>query len=208
MLESWSEYTRFSVGLLALVDPFTSIPLFLALTAHLTSHGRIKAALAAAVTVTVTLLVFQYTGETIVQALGSSLPSFQIAGGIVIGIVGLQMLAMAPLPNADVESEVAGQSAAHVGIVPIGIPMLGGAGAIAKVIVESHESTGIEHQGIISAIIVVLGIIVAIAYCAAAPIGRVLGTAGLMVINRLAGMVVLAIAVEMIIEGITTHPGL
>ncbi len=207
-MESWSEYTRFSVGLLALVDPFTSIPLFLALTSHLTSNGRIKAAIAAAITVTLTLLVFQYSGETVVQALGSSLPSFQIAGGIVIAIVGLQMLAMTPMPDVNVEDEVAGQSGTHVGIVPIGIPMLGGAGAIAKVIVESHESTGIEHQGVISLIIVALGVIVAIAYCAAAPIGRVLGTAGLMVINRLAGMIVLAIAVEMIIEGITTHPGL
>ncbi|MEM7120193.1 MAG: MarC family protein [Pseudomonadota bacterium] len=207
-METWSEYTRFTVGLLALVDPFTSIPLFLALTAHLTSNGRIKAALAAAVTVTITLLLFQYTGESVVEALGSSLPSFQIAGGIVIAIVGLQMLAMTPMPEVDVEDEVTGQSGTHIGIVPIGIPMLGGAGAIAKVIVESHESAGIEHQGIISLIILGLGVTVAIAYCAAGPIGRVLGTAGLLVINRLAGMIVLAIAVEMVIEGITTHPGL
>ena len=207
-LESWSEYTRFAIGLLALVDPFTNIPLFLSMTAHLSGRDRIKAALAAAVTATATLLIFQLAGETIVEALGSSLPSFQIAGGLVIGIAGLQMLAVAPMPSPELLDEASGQSAYHVGIVPIGIPLLGGAGAITKVIVESHQGTGIDHEGVIAAIIIGIGLIIAIAFCAATSIGRLLGSGGLLVINRIAGLIVLAIAVEMIISGFSSHPNL
>jgi multiple antibiotic resistance protein len=92
--------------------------------------------------------------------------------------------------------------------VPLGIPMLGGAGAITKVIIETHHGYGIEHAGVITAIIVGIGIIVAVVLAAAAPIGRLLGIGGLTVINRLAGLIVLAIAVELIITGYSMHPSL
>lgn len=207
-LEIWADYTRFGIGLLALVDPFTCIPLFLAVTAHLSQSGRFKAALIAAVTATATLLLFQATGESIVEALGSSLPSFQIAGGLVIGLAGLQMLSSTVDGNMGLAGNTDGQSPIHVGIVPMGIPMLGGAGAITKVVIETHEGFGIEHESVITAIIVGIGIIAAVALAAAAPLGRLLGPSGLMVINRVAGLIVLAIAVEMIITGYSTHPGL
>jgi multiple antibiotic resistance protein len=202
------EHTRFAIGLLALVDPFTTIPLFLAITAHLTQSGKVKAALAAAITATATLLLFQATGESIVDALGSSLPSFQIAGGLVIGLAGLQMLSSTQADNMDLSDGTDKQSPVHLGIVPLGIPMLGGAGAITKVVIETHDGFGIEHEAVITAIIVGIGIIVAVVLSAAAPIGRLLGPGGLTVINRLAGLIVLAIAVEMIIAGYSSHPSL
>ena len=207
-MDFWTDHTRFAIGLLALVDPFTSIPLFLAVTAHLSSSGKTKAAIVAALTATATLLLFQLTGESIVEALGSSLPSFQIAGGLVIGLAGLQMLSSTPGDNLGLADDSADQSPIHVGIVPLGIPMLGGAGAISKVVIETHEGFGVEHEAVITAIIVGIGIIVAVVLAAAAPIGRVLGPGGLTVINRLAGLIVLAIAVEMIITGYSTHQSL
>jgi len=207
-VDVWADHTRFAIGLLALVDPFTSIPLFLAVTAHLSANGKTKAAIIAALTATATLLLFQFTGESIVEALGSSLPSFQIAGGLVIGLAGLQMLSSTPSDNMGLVDGTQNQSALQVGIVPLGIPMLGGAGAITKVVIETHDGFGIEHEGVITAIIVGIGIVVAVVLAAAAPVGRVLGPGGLTVINRLAGIVVLAIAVEMIITGYSTHPNL
>jgi multiple antibiotic resistance protein len=207
-VDFWTDHTRFASGLLALVDPFTSIPLFLAVTAHLSPKGKTKASIVAAITATGILLLFQATGESIIEALGSSLPSFQIAGGLVISLAGLQMLSSTPGGNLDLADDAKSQSPIHVGIVPLGVPMLGGAGAITKVVAETHQGFGIEHEVAITAIIVAVGMIVAAVLAVAAPIGRVLGPGGLTIINRLAGIIVLAIAVEMIITGYSSHPSL
>src|ERR1700761_7550605 len=135
-----SAYVRFSVLALSsiffLVDPFAALPTFLAVTSGQDARKRRRTARKASLTAFVVLTAFAIAGTYIFRMFGITLPAFEIAGGVILLLIGLDMLEAKRSPTQESSGETAeAASKEDVGIVPMGIPMLAGPGAITSVMV-------------------------------------------------------------------------
>ena len=137
----WYGIIKTTIGILAIVNPLGAVGTFLSATENLPAAARRKTADTAAVTVTVTLLVAAWVGETILHFFGISIPAFRVGGGILVLSMAISMLHARPSPAKQVPEEAADAVERQaVGVVPLGIPLMSGPGAIALVIVESHRA--------------------------------------------------------------------
>jgi multiple antibiotic resistance protein len=198
-----AEYSRFIVTLLAILTPFAAIPVFLALTEGQGHAFRARTADMAATTVLAVLLVSAFTGDVILRVLGTSLDAFRVGGGIVLFLMSLSMLnaQLSPVQQTREEADEAGQKSV-LGVVPIGMPLLVGPGAISSTIIEMKRRPDWEHAAAIVACIVVVCAGVWIALRLAQPIGKQLGRIGLNILNRIFGLLLAAIAVQIVAAGL------
>ena len=205
MTDHWTELTRFGIALFALLSPFTAIPYVLHAAGSAGVRATTMLATAASGTAMLVLLAMHWLGERVLVTLGTSLPSFQIGGGLIILLSGLAMLrdeapAQAPSPTATLSSNVL-----KLGVAPLGIPMLAGTGAITKVIIESHRGYGIEDETILAAIIVGNCLLSGLILASSGLLARVLGATFFSIFGRISGLVIVAVAVEMMVKGLTAH---
>jgi multiple antibiotic resistance protein len=207
---SWSDYLRFAVALFAILTPFAAIPIFLSLTEGLSPLLRARTARLAAATVLCVLVIAALAGEAILRAVGTSLDSFRVGGGIVLLLMALSMLTAQVSGVKQTPAEAAeAEQRANVGIVPIGLPLLTGPGSISSVIIEMNRSAALGHKAMILVIIVAISGVVWCFLALAAPVGRYLGLTGLNVLNRLFGLLLAAIAIEIMAAGLRAlFPGL
>ncbi|MGD2117239.1 MAG: MarC family protein [Chromatiales bacterium] len=202
-MEYWSEYTRFFTALLVILDPFAAIPIFLSLTQGYTAAERGKAASLAAITVIMVLALSALFGETMLTVLGASLPSFRVGGGIVLLLMALTMLrAQTDAMRTTPAEKVAAGSRENIAVVPIAIPLLAGPGAISTVIIEMHRPGAEYHVVWVIGVILLLVLLLWAVLRLATPIGRFLGPIGLNILNRLFGLILTAIAVEIMANGL------
>jgi multiple antibiotic resistance protein len=198
-------YIKVFIALLVLVNPLEGIPVFLAGTQSMSPAGRRAIARTAAIGVMVILLVALFLGRAVLDMLSISIGAFTTAGGIIIFLVALKMVLGDSKPD-----ESQGQSS-EVGegfaLVPLATPLLAGPGAISSVIV--YASKGATNQGaslindaILSAIILLVGLTTWAALRAADRLRRVLGETGINVCTRVSGILVAAIAVQMMHDGL------
>jgi len=203
MLENWTEYTRFLVALFVILDPFAAVPIFLALTKTYTRSERGHVANIAAITVLVVLVVTSLTGESLLHGMGTSLASFRVGGGIVLLLMALAMLngqtgAVRTTPEEEAEAE----DRSAIAVVPLAIPLMAGPGSISSVIIQMHRGSGEYHALLVIACIVIVCLLLWLVLRMATTIGRALGQIGLNIINRLFGLILAAIAVEIMANGL------
>lgn len=202
-MEYWSEYSRFFTALLVILDPFAVIPIFLSLTQGYTPAERGRSVTLAAITVAVVLCLSAMFGETMLTVLGTSLPSFRVGGGIVLLLMALAMLRAQPDQMRTSSAEKAeAEGRENIAIVPIAIPLLAGPGSISTVIIQMHRPGADYHLFWVIAIILLLSLLLWLVLRLAIPIGRALGPIGLNVLNRLFGLILTAIAVEIMANGL------
>lgn len=202
-MEYWSEYTRFFTALLVILDPFAAIPVFITLTQGYNSVERRRAVGLAAVTVALVLSLSALFGEAMLTFLGTSLPSFRVGGGIVLLLMALAMLRAQPdemRATPAERREAAGRE--NVAVVPIAIPLLAGPGSISTVIIEMHRPGAELHTLWVVATILTLALLLWVVLRLATPIGRLLGPLGINILNRLFGLILTAIAVEVMANGL------
>lgn len=202
-MEYWTEYTRFFTALLVILDPFAAIPIFLSLTHSYTPEERNRSVSLAAITVALVLCLSAIFGEAMLTALGTSLPSFRVGGGIVLLLMALTMLRAQPDQMRTTSAEKAeAQNRENIAIVPIAIPLLAGPGSISTVIIQMHRPGAEYHLFWVIAVILILTLLLWAVLRLAIPIGRVLGPIGLNIMNRLFGLILTAIAVEIMANGL------
>lgn len=202
-MEYWTEYSRFFTALLVILDPFAVIPIFLSLTQGYSAAERGRAVTLAAVTVAIVLSLSAMFGETMLTVLGTSLPSFRVGGGIVLLLMALTMLRAQPdqmRTTSAEKAEAAGRE--NVAIVPIAIPLLAGPGSISTVIIQMHRPGAEFHLLWVIAVILLVTLLLWIVLRLANPIGRLLGPIGLNILNRLFGLILTAIAIEIMANGL------
>jgi multiple antibiotic resistance protein len=201
----WSEYSRFAVSLFVLLGTFMKVPLILSLVGG--SHREIifRSATVAAATALIILLVAQFAGEWILITIGTTLPSFQIGGGLVIALTGLSLLQGRTVEVQPNKVQHTQAIAFQIGITPLGTPALAGGGSITAVILETHKlHSPVDDFAI--AMIIVANCVMAWAILATAPsVGWLLGRNGLLVMERIFGLLMLAIGVEIIFTGVGNH---
>jgi multiple antibiotic resistance protein len=193
------------VSLLFLVDPPGTIPPFLALTARYAPRKRRKTALVACVAATAILMAFALLGTWLFAYLGLSLPAFQIAGGLILFLVALDMIRQKHEPAAAVveEAEADGSTdAGDVAITPLAVPLLAGPAALSTVaVLMSRATTAFESAGVFIAI-ALTGLTTYATLRLADPIQRRLGATGIHVVGRVLGLVLAGIAVQFVLDGL------
>lgn len=202
-MENWTEYSRFITSLVVIMDPFMAIPIFLTMTKGYTSRDRARVVRIAVFTVAATLIVTALTGEGLLAFMGTSLGSFRVGGGIVLFIMALAMLQarVDPVRTTPQEEEIAA-GLTSIAVVPLAIPLLAGPGAMSTVVIGMHRSTAPYHELMIVLSILLVAAVLWLVLSLAVPIGKRLGDIGLNILNRIFGLILAAIAVEVISNGI------
>jgi len=206
---AYQEYLRFIATLTAVLDPFLAIPIFLGLTAGRDPRSRQRLANAVVLTVFVVLAGAALFGEALLKLLGASLPAFQVGGGLVLLLMALAMLnaQVGGMRQSRAEAEQL-ESGELTGVVPLAVPLLAGPGAIGTTIIAS-KSGGLAHIAVILACLALVCAVVWGMLRVADGLGERLGTTGLNIATRLLGLLLAAIAIETMTDGLKAlFPGL
>jgi multiple antibiotic resistance protein len=202
-MEHWTEYTRFFIALFVILDPFAVFPILLALTRNYTNAERARVANIAALTVLIVLVVASLTGEALLNFMGTSLASFRVGGGIVLLLMALAMLqARTDTVRTTPAEEAEAEDKRTIAVVPLAIPLLAGPGSISTVVIQMHRSSAEYHSLLVILCILLVCLILWVVLRLASAIGRLLGNIGLSIINRLFGLLLAAIAVEIMANGL------
>ena len=188
------------IALFAIVNPVTAIPVFVALAAGMTSRERRRLALRTSLVTGITLVVAYFLGDVILKSLSIQLDAFRIAGAAVIAAFGWKM---AMGKAFDKPSGEAGGGTSGAAIVPLAIPLMAGPGAIATVIALGNSEVGVARWANLM-IIIALTALTFLFLLAAAPIERLVGDTGLMVISRILGLLLLAIAASTVLVALSS----
>lgn len=190
------------VALLAISNPLGAVPVFLALTEGATSSERTRAGLQAAVAASVILGGVAVAGRPVLAAFGISMPALQASGGLVILMMGLEMLHGAPTRVQ--HDEGAQQSAADRVMIPLAMPLLAGPGAITTVLtLSSRLGTWTDTMMLLVAVMVV-GTTIALILLSASRLGGLLGVRGQRILLRFMGLILAAIGAEILLAGVYT----
>jgi multiple antibiotic resistance protein len=190
----------------AVIDPFGSVPVFLAATQGFTAQQKKATALHAVLFSAGILLFFIVLGEVLLNAIGIPLPAFQIAGGIVLFLFALTMIFGEGKPEAEIKSIV---NTTETAIFPMAIPSIASPGAmLAVVLLTKNDVYSFKEQLISSLLMLLVLVIVYVLLIAASSIHKLIGNAGASVISRIMGLILTSVAVDNVIEGIKTSFGL
>jgi multiple antibiotic resistance protein len=192
-------------ALFFVVDPFSAVPFFLAMTRDHGVEKRRETALRASVTAGAVLAIFALAGELIFRVLGISLGAFKVAGGVVLLLLALDMIRTQPSRTRITEGEVeAGADKEDIAIVPLAMPLLAGPGSIATAIVLMARTRGepLWHKLPVLGAIVVTAVASYLVLAGAARTEKVLGRTGLAILERAAGLLLVAIAIQFMMDGL------
>lgn len=186
-----------------LVDPFAVIPLFLAVTSDNSVAERKRVAWKAALTCAIILCAFALAGSLIFKLFGITLPAFKIAGGIILLQIGADMLQAKQSGQRSTPEETReGTAKEDASIIPLGMPMLAGPGAISTVMVLIGESHTMWRRGIVFAAILVTSLAAYLVLAGASRVRNYMGETGVRVLTRLMGLLLVALAVQFIANGL------
>jgi multiple antibiotic resistance protein len=182
------------VTLLVIVDPLGSVPIFLSLSGTRTSAQRSRLALEAVLVASGVIAAFALFGQQILSYLGITVPAIEAAGGLLLLLVALELLRGGDV----VHEEVAEVS---VALVPIGTPLLAGPGAIAATIVFVRQAHGVHDATAIAAALLLLSVVLYVTLRLSSVLLRVLRPGGIHLLTRIFGLLLSAIAVQLVAEG-------
>lgn len=200
------------VTLFVIIDPIAVAPIFAALTQGSSDQERRAVAIKAVIVASAILVVFALVGETFLNAMGITLPAFRIAGGILLFILAVEMVFA---HQSGIRTTTTGeeQEAIHkkdVSVFPLGIPLIAGPGAMASIILLIGEHSGaLGGQAIVILVLLAVLALTLAMLLGAVRIVKYLGVTGVNVISRIFGIVLGALAVQYILDGIRqTFPAL
>lgn len=199
----WIPFAKMLAGLFAICDPIGLVPLFIAMTRTQTAAEKRSVVNRACLTATLVMIVSIFAGQAILDLFGIRIASFRVVGGILLLIIGFQML------NANLgrtrhtpEEDAEATQKDDVAIVPLAIPLIAGPGTISAVIMYAqHARTLADYAFVLSACLITMtGIYITLR--ASGWIARALGHTGVNVITRIMGLILAAVAVEFLARGL------
>jgi multiple antibiotic resistance protein len=193
------------IALLAIVNPIGAIPFFIHFTSGFTRQQRQRTVRVAALSAFIVIAVSALAGLKIIEFFGISLASFQVGGGLLLLMSALQMLNAQPAEVRKDDLADGGDKAdagASIAIVPLTIPLLTGPAAISTMIIYADKTHHWWELGVLVIYGVVIGTAVWIAFSLSGRIARALGKTGINVMTRLMGLLLAALAVEVMSDGL------
>ena len=196
------------VTLFVVIDPPGCAPIFASLTSGTSPAHRRAMAIRSVGVAALILFVFALVGEAFLRAMGISLDAFRIAGGIMLFLIALEMVFEKRTERRENRAaEAKSQAPEDISIFPMGIPMIAGPGSIASaMLLTSHRAGPAELVVVLAALAATLTLTLA-ALLAAGPLMRLVGTKVEAMITRLLGVILAALAVQFVIDGIRASLG-
>jgi multiple antibiotic resistance protein len=195
------------VTLLVTIDPAGLAPIFVALTTGMTGGERRQTALRACVVAACVLLAFALVGQPLIGVLGISLPAFRIAGGLLLFSIAFEMVfgLREERKAATAETSATRHEDLHrVAVFPLAIPLIAGPGAIsAGILLASRAPSALAVVLLLFVIVLLIGLCFAV-FTAAGRIDRWLGETGRVVVGRVLGLLLAALSVQFVADGILT----
>ena len=192
------------VTLLVVIDPPGVVPMFAGLTGGLSPAERRRIAVNGTSIAGVILIVFALGGEALLELLGIGLPAFRIAGGILLLLLATEMVMARHTglraTTMDEETEVSRR--ADITVFPLAIPLIAGPGAMTSVVLLMGRAPDLAGKATVLAILVAALAIMLACLLLSGPVMRLLGVTGTNVISRVAGIILAALAVQFVIDGI------
>ncbi|MGE5238804.1 MAG: MarC family protein [Chloroflexota bacterium] len=209
MLE-WTEYIKIFTTLIAIVNPFGAIPIFISLTGSLATQQRKRIINTSSITVCVVLIVAALLGKPLLTFFGISIASFKVGGGILLLLMAISMMqAKYAQTRQTPEEEAEAEEKESIAVVPIAMPLLSGPGAISTVIIYADASPHALHVALMILSSILVALLTWVALNLAIPARNMLSKTGINIATRLMGLLLAAIAVEFIAGGLTVLlPGL
>lgn len=201
MTDTGALITAFTT-LFIIIDPPGLAPLYLALTQGMTDRQRRAIGRRACVTALVLMLVFLFLGEAVLSFVGITMPAFRIAGGVLLFLTALDMLFERRQHRRKENAEEGADPGHDPSVFPLAIPLIVGPGAITTIILLAGRAEGAVDFALIAGVIVVNLLIVMAFFIAAPRIERALGRVGINVVTRVLGMLLAALAMQFIIDGL------
>jgi multiple antibiotic resistance protein len=194
----------FFVVFLVVVEPVSLIPIFMGLTEGLSEAERRRTARKGILIAAAILLVFSLAGGPFLRVMSISIDAFRIFGGLLLFLIALEMVFARTSGTRTTDSEEAeGRRRADISVFPLAFPFIAGPGALATILLAFGPAQGnlLLTAGLLVCVAVALVIALATLYLAS-PIMRVMGVTGANVLNRLFGVVLGALAVQYVLDGI------
>jgi len=197
-----TDYLKLFLGLVSIVNPIGTIPVFLSLTQERDRAERRSIARQTSAAVLIILGIALLGGEAVLQFFGISIPSFRCAGGILVFLMALSMLRAEPSGlRHTAEENLESSQKDSIAVVPLAMPMLAGPGAISTVIVYAHASSTWPQKGFMALAIAGTALVTYVALRFAPFIERLLGQTGMNIVTRVMGLILAALAVELMAGG-------
>ena len=199
----------FMAALFSMMNPIGNLGVFAGMTANRTESQALRIAWTCASAVGITLLLVTWSGPMLIHFFGITVDTLRAAGGIIVLLIGLNMLfnksdhKHSPSELKDTESN------GSIAVVPLSIPIVAGPGTMATVLVAAQQNSSVLSKVEISAVVIVFAALCGFLFSFAAPISKWLGESGMGVVTRVMGMILAAIAMGMLADGLKALlPGL
>ncbi len=194
------------IALLAIVNPIGVVPFFIHFTQSFSREQRQRTIRVSAFTAFLVVSISALAGLKVIEFFGISLASFQVGGGTLLLISALQMLNAQPAEarKEDVsEGSNKVDAGASIAVVPLTIPLLTGPATISTMVIYAEKTRHWWEQGVLVGYGVVVGLVSFAVFSAAGRIARALGQTGINIMTRLMGLILAALAVELLADGLT-----
>lgn len=199
----YTEYTKMLIGLLAIVNPIGAIPIFVSLTSDYSAAERNALSRTVVISFFIILILSLFIGDLMLEFFGITISSFRVAGGILILLMAISMMhaqTSATVRTSDEVEESA--SMASIGVVPLAIPLLAGPGAISTIILYANRGSGMMHYALICSIVFVMTLILYVSLKSTPFLSNHITKTGINIFTRIMGLILAAIAIEFIANGL------
>lgn len=202
MSEGLTFFTLCFPALFSIVDPLAAVPIFLALAGSNDPKTQRGTAIRATVTATIVLALFALIGTKIFHFFGITIPAFKLAGGVLIFTMALEMMrAKHSAARTTAEEATEAQQKEDVGLIPIGVPLLAGPGAIASVMMWSSRAARVDQKIALFVAIGLLAVVILLTLLFAPRLSRLFGKTGINIVTRIMGLILAATAAQFVIDG-------
>jgi multiple antibiotic resistance protein len=210
LIPVWSEQIKYVVGIFAILNPLGVIPIYLSLMEDRPHEEMQHTAFKTSVAVALILITAVWAGDVLLSFFGIGIPAFRIAGGLLVLIIAIAMFSAITSATKHTDAERAEAAAKNdIAVVPLAIPLLAGPGAISLVIVDAHQAGNWSGKLLFCLGIAAVSAILWVSLRMAEPIGKRLGTSGLNIGTRVMGLILAAMAVQLMADGmLELFPGL
>ena len=199
-----SYFTLAFTSLITLINPIGITPVFLSLVEPYNNRERIKIAFKGVVTATIILLIFLGFGRLIFSFFGITIYAFKIAGGILFFRNGINMLeSKISRTKSTPKEEKEASETDEIAITPIGMPLIAGPGAITSIMILASDANTTEHRLLLFFTVIIVMVLTFTIFYTADILTQKFGTTGLRIIQRIMGFILMVIAVQFIINGLT-----
>lgn len=200
---TYADTVKFLVAMIIMMNPLGSLSIFLQLTHKFPLLHQRKTALKCWLSIMIIMVVTIWLGSQLLDLLGITISSFRFAGGIILLLTGLSMLQSKESPiNHTPEDDIAAEERSSIAVVPLALPIIIGPGAISTLVIASNDYPNFVLKAWLSLLCIVLASGMFIILYFGPTIGRLVGESVMKVITRIMGMIIMAIAVGMLANGL------